>query len=112
MYGASCVEEEPFPVDLHDYDSELWPKKSMRNYQADLVITKKKGKKVYRVIAEIDGPYHYNLKQAERDAVRDVMIPQQYRIQVVRFDKIKLIKGEYSEEEIAGMLGMIGEIGE
>lgn len=107
LAGASCVEEERFPVDLHDVYPELWPKKSMRGYQADLLITKKTGKTVYQVIAEVDGEYHTDdPKQQEKDTIRNLAIPAKYGLQVVRFDKEALLKGRYSNEQIIAMLGL------
>lgn len=106
-YGCGCMEEERYPVDLHDILPELWPRRSLRGYQADLLITKRKGKKIYQVIAEIDGEYHDDAVRMIRDAIRDSAIPKVYGIQVVRFEKTKLLKGGYSEETIAEMLGLV-----
>lgn len=104
-YRAGAVEEERFPVDLHDIEPELYPHKSIRGYQADLFITQRRGKTLYRVIAEVDGGYHNERK--EDDELRDRAILQHYGIQVVRFQKEALLNGEYSEEQIAEMLGLI-----
>lgn len=101
------MEEERYPVDLHDILPELWPRRSLRGYQADLLITTRKGKKIYQVIAEIDGEYHDDAVRMIRDAIRDSAIPKVYGIQVVRFEKTKLLKGGYSEETIAEMLGLV-----
>ena len=104
-YGAGCSEEERFGVDLHEVEPELYPKRSIRGYQADLLVTKRRGKELYRVIAEVDGGYHS--ERTAEDQLRDRAIMQRYGLRVVRFDKEKLLKGEYSEEEIAGKLGLI-----
>lgn len=103
-YGAGCVEEERYTVDLHEVEPELYPKRSIRGYQADVLVTKRRGKEIHRVIAEVDGEYHS--ERAAEDELRDRAIKMKYGLDVVRFKKDKLLKGEYSESEIAEKLGL------
>lgn len=105
-YGCGCVEEERFEIDLHDIEPELYPKKSLRGYQADLYITKRRHGATYSVVAEVDGGYHDDRK--DKDEVRDKAILQKYGIQVVRFQRDSLLVGDYTEQEIVERLGIVG----
>ena len=104
--GCAVVEEEPFPVDLGKVFPELWPRKSYRQYQADLLVTKQRGHEIYKVIAEVDGGYHADISQIQDDARRDLAISFEYGIKVVRFDKKALLAGVYTDDDIAVMLGI------
>jgi very-short-patch-repair endonuclease len=98
-YGCGCVEEEVFAVDLHD-TNELYPKGTIRTYPVDLYITRRKPP--YSVIVEIDGIYHQ--ERQDKDKERDTAITHRYGINIIRFDKEALLSGEYSEERLVEIL--------
>lgn len=103
-YGIYCTEEERFPIDLHSIYPELWPKKSYRGYQADLVASRRKGHITKRVIIEIDGEYHEERK--EEDKQRDGAILQQYGLRVVRLSKSGVLLGKVGPKELIERLGI------
>lgn len=103
-YGIYCTEEERFPIDLHSIYPELWPKKSHRGYQADLVASRRRGHITKRVIIEIDGEYHEERK--EEDEQRDGAILQQYGLRVVRLSKSDILLRRVQAEELIERLGI------
>lgn len=102
-YGYDSREEEPVPIDLHNLEPELYPKRHIKPYQSDTCFFKGR-KDPFRRLGEVDGEYH----DPKEDAIRDARIMKTYPdVKVIaRFEKSKLLKGEYSEEQIASMLGL------
>ena len=103
-YGWACVEEEPFGVDLHDVFPELYESKNFRGYQMDIYATKGKGEHKQERLIQIDGEYHYEVKQKKKDDQQDIAIEKVYGHKVRRLDKLAILRGDYTEEQLREIL--------
>jgi hypothetical protein len=84
-HKAGCVEEERMSLNLHDYEPELWAKKSIRHYQVDLLIHYIRNGVHKRRVIEIDGGYH--TERQSKDILRDNAIMKIYGIPTTRLIK-------------------------
>lgn len=99
--GYNCETERFFQVNFHD-TNELAENKEIP-FPVDIYISHRK--KPYQAIVEIDGGYHDEIKQVEKDRQRDEAIQQRYNIPIFRFKK-RLLLGGITEQELVEKLGL------
>ena len=55
-------------------------------------------------LIQIDGEYHYEVKQKKKDDQQDIAILKVYGHKVRRLDKLAILRGDYTEEQLREIL--------